>query len=50
MKIIVWLGGVTTTRGAVLNGHSIRKVENHWFGGWKVVLSFPTPSAEAAAS
>jgi hypothetical protein len=29
MKIILWLG-ITTTRGTVLKGHSIRQVKNHF--------------------
>lgn len=32
-KIILWLGGVTTTHGTILKGCSISKVENHWSGG-----------------
>jgi hypothetical protein len=31
MKIILWLE-FTTTRGTVLKGYSIRKIENCWFG------------------
>jgi hypothetical protein len=26
-------GGVTTTGGTVLKGHSIRKADNHWIKG-----------------
>ena len=25
--------GVPTTRGTIAKGHSIRKIEDHWFGG-----------------
>ena len=28
-KIILWVG-FTITRGTVLKGHSIKKIENHW--------------------
>jgi hypothetical protein len=45
MKTILWLGN-HTTRGSILKGHSIRKVENHWAtekaseieGDWAPVL------------
>lgn len=30
-KVTLWVG-VTTARGAVLKGHGIRKVEDHWPG------------------
>lgn len=38
MKIISWLG-VTTVQGIVLKGRRIRKVENHWTTGKRLLVA-----------
>jgi hypothetical protein len=45
MKIILWWE-VTSTRGTVLKGNSIRKVENHWLTHSKLYNNVPLQVAE----